>query len=248
MSDELIVATTIVCRRCEQNKLPHKSNPHLCEECVKAENNRVSFHRRTNVNWMEVAKDAELQLWERQPSETDHEYHIWLCYRDAYPGKKPTYKDAAEQAVTSVSAVRSVASRWSFPARLQTWAKYVDEITLAQRQQEILDMNKKHVDMATRLSEKISKAIDLIDPHALAPKDINALMKTAAELESKARLNQPDQVGVKVIDDENPDLKKMDVKTENISEILGVLSKAGVLNNFGVKQTVTTEVVVKGDE
>lgn len=241
----------IDCRRCGQKKAPHATDRHLCEDCVKAENNRVSYFRNHNFNWLEVAKEADIEIWERQPAETDHEYNVWLRYRDAYPSKKPSYRLVAEELNTTVNAVKKIASRWSFPTRLQAWARYVDTITLQQRKQEILDMNAVHISMADKLNQKLMKAIDLIDPYALAPKDINALFKTAAELERKARLDQTGlATGGAAVDDDNPDLKKMDVKTENISEILGILGKAGVLNNIGVRQTTTTttEVVVKDDD
>jgi hypothetical protein len=241
------IVEMITCKRCSQVKPPHKTSRHLCDDCVKAEDSRVSFFRQHNASWIEAAKDAELDLWERQPGETDHEYSVWLRYRDAYPGKRPSYKDVAEELSTSINAVRKIGGRWSFPARLQAWAKHVDEITLAQRHQEILGMNQTHISMAQKLNEKLQKAIDLLDPYALSPKDLNSLFKTAAELERKARLDQP-TTPVVIAEDDNPNLKKMNVKSENISEILGILGKAGVLSNFGVKQTVTTEVVVRDDD
>lgn len=240
----------IDCRRCGMKKPPSKSDSHLCEECVRAENSRVSFYRQHNFNWIEVAKDADLEIWERQPAETDHEYNVWLHYRDAYPGKKPTFKGTAEELGITINAVRKIASRWSFPARLQSWAAYIDQEIVKQRKQEILDMNKRHVDMAQRLNEKLAKAIDLIDPYALSPREINSLFKTAAELETKARIAQEVVRDVAAVPDEDLNLKKMDVKSENINEIIGILGKAGVLNNFGVRQTTTTttEVVVQGDD
>lgn len=238
---------TIVCRRCSLTKPPHATSRHLCDDCAKAEDNRVSFFRQHNFNWLDVAKEADLELWERQPAETDHEYNVWLHYRDAYPGKRPSYRGVAEELCTSVNAVRKIATRWAFPTRLQAWAKHVDEITLQQRKQEILDMNKKHVDMATRLNDKLSKAIDMLDPYSISPRELNSLFKTAAELERKARIDTPAETGVTLLDD-NPSLKKTDIKTENITEILTVLGKAGVLDNIGVRQTVTTEVVVKSDD
>lgn len=243
-----MLVATITCKRCLQQKPPHHTNPHLCDECVKAEDNRVAYYRQHNFNWMEVAKEADLQLWERQPTETDHEYHVWLAYRDAYPGKRPSYRQVAEDLVTSVAAVRKIGARWNFPARLQAWAKYCDELTLTQRRQEILDMNKKHVDMASTLADKLKTAIDNIDPYVLSPREINSLMKTASELERKARLDTASvETGVQLVDDTNPELKKTAVKQENISEVVEILAKAGVLNNIGVRQTVTTEVVVKDD-
>lgn len=244
--DELV--ELITCKRCSQQKPPSSTDRHLCDDCVKAENNRVSYYRNHNFNWMDVAKEADLELWERQPAETDHEYNVWLHYRDTYPGKRPSYRSVAEELGTTINAVRKIGNRWHFPTRLQAWAKRVDDLTLQQRQQEILDMNKRHVDMASKLNEKLQKAIDLIDPYALSPKDINSLFKTAAELERKARVDQTPVVAAAHPDDENPDLKKMDVKTDNITEILKVLGGAGVLNNLGIRQTVTTEVVVKDDD
>jgi hypothetical protein len=138
----------MLCRRCLQESEPHAANAHLCDACVKAEDNRVAHFRQHNYNWVEVAQEAELELWERQPGETDHEYNVWLRYRDAYPGKKPSYRGVAEELVTTYGAVHKIGSRWSFPARLQAWAKYVDNLILTQRRQEILDMNQKHIKMA----------------------------------------------------------------------------------------------------
>lgn len=98
----------VKCSRCGQEKTPHKTNTHLCEDCVKAENNRVSYYRYHNFNWIDVAKEAELELWERQPAETDREWQIWLAYRDIYPSKRPSYRQVAEQLGTTVSVVKKV--------------------------------------------------------------------------------------------------------------------------------------------
>lgn len=247
-NNELTTVDTIECRRCGQEKQPHKTNRHLCDECVKAENNRVAYYRNHNFDWMEVSKEADLELWERQPAETDHEYRVWLTYRDAYPSKRPSYRGVAEQLGTTVNAIRKIASRWSFPARLQAWAKYVDDITLQQRREEIINMNKVHVDMATKLNSKLQRAINDIQPEQLTPNDLSKLLKLSTELERKARLDKPPESNVK-LEDDNPELKKTDVKTENLGEIVDILSKSGVLGkNFGVRQTVTTEVVNKDDE
>jgi hypothetical protein len=237
----------VTCKRCSQTKPPNQREPHLCDDCVKAENNRVSFFRNQNANWIEIAREADLQLWERQPAETDHEYHIWLRYRDAYPGRRPSYRMVAEELNTTVGAVKKIGARWDFPTRLQAWAKNVDEITLAQRTKEIKEMNKTHVTMAQTLNKKLETAIAQIDPYSLSPREINSLMKTAAELERKARLDDPVAKPL-ALDDENPHLKKDETKKEDIGEIIKILGGAGLLgNNFGVKQTTVTEVVVQDD-
>lgn len=234
----------IKCRRCGQEKTPHKTNRHLCEDCVKAENNRVSYYRYHNFNWIDIAREAELELWERQPAETDREWQIWLAYRDMYPSTRPSYRQVAEQLGTTVAVVKKIGARWDFPVRLQAWAKYVDNLTLQQRQQEILDMNKKHIEMAQALNEKLTTAINAIDPYELEPKDIKGLLQLSAELERKARLHNPDVIRPELAD-ENPNLKESPTKTEDLKEVLDILVKANVFKAIGVKKTTTTEVVVK---
>jgi cysteinyl-tRNA synthetase len=234
----------IKCRRCGQEKTPHKTNRHLCEDCVKAENNRVSYYRYHNFNWIDIAREAELELWERQPAETDREWQIWLAYRDMYPSTRPSYRQVAEQLGTTVAVVKKIGARWDFPVRLQAWAKYVDNLTLQQRQQEILDMNKRHIEMATALNEKLATAINAIDPYELEPKDIKGLLQLSAELERKARLHNSDVIRPELAD-ENPNLKESPTKTEDLKEVLDILVKANVFKAIGVKKTTTTEVVVK---
>lgn len=236
----------VKCSRCGQEKTPHKTNQHLCEDCVKAENNRVSYYRHHNFNWVDVAKEAELDLWERQPAETDREWQIWLAYRDIYPSKRPSYRQVAEQLGTTIGVVKKVGARWDFPVRLQAWAKYVDDLTLQQRQKEIVEMNKKHIDMATALNQKLSVAIEKINPDLLEPKDIKGLLQLSSELERKARLDKPDLRGPELTD-ANPSLKESPTKTEDLSEVLDILSKAGIFKTIGVKQTTTTEIVARED-
>jgi hypothetical protein len=204
------------------------------------------MHLRTNHNWVEIAKEAELDLWERQPQETDHEYSVWMRYRDSYPGKRPVFRDIAEEAGITEAAVKHVSKRWNFATRMQAWVKHIDAAILERREAEIMSMNEQHVSMAARLNAKISKAIDMLSIEELTPKDINALIKTATELEKKGRLDQMKPSTMFV--DENPELAKNEIKTTDIAEILKVLGNAGVLENMGVRQTVTTEVVVKGDD
>ncbi|MNH04759.1 hypothetical protein D3C79_640650 [compost metagenome] len=200
---------------------------------------------------MDVAKEAEIELYERQPEETDREYQIWLVYRDAYPSVRPSYRLVAEQLGCSYSAVSKVANRWSFPARLQAWSKHCDEITMRQRESEIIAMNEQHTSMAAELNTKLADAIKHLDSRVLTPKEIQGLMKVATDLERKARLDTP-VVKPFVMEGEDPNLKQTTVPTESMAEIIGILGAAGVLDNFGIRKTKTTtettELVVKGDD
>lgn len=240
----------ITCRQCGQLKPASKTTPGWCEDCEKAYNSRMSYRRSQNGDWMEVAKDSGLEIYERQPGETQLEWSIWLAYRDSYPGAKPTYKGVAEKVGSTFNYVRATAARWNFAIRMQAWIKACDDITYAQRRQEVLDMNRDHIDMAARLRAKLSTAIDRINPLELKPAEINALFKTAAELEKKARVDNIStevQLRDSFVDNENPELKKSPTKQNDLSEVVQILLQAGALGDIttiGVRKTETTEVLV----
>lgn len=244
------VVPLIMCPRCGQEKPRARRSPHMCVDCEKAENNRITYYRQHQENWMDVAKEAGLDLWVQQPGETQWEFTVWTAYRDSYPGKKPTLGDVAVQLNTTYTVVKKIAQRWSFPVRMQAWMKYCDDITLLQRRQEVLDMNKDHVDMAAKLRAKLSTAIDNIDPAMLKPGEIASLARLAADMERKARVDTIAQEEMRrdmMTDTENPELKKSPTKTNDLSEVVNILLKAGALGDIttiGVKETKTTQVVV----
>lgn len=239
-----------VCPRCGQHNEQSKSSPNMCVECEKAENSRITYYRQHQDDWIANAKENGIDLWCQQPGETSWEFTVWTAYRDSYPGKKPTYSSVAQQLDTTYAAVKKIAQRWSFQMRMQAWMKYCDDITLLQRRQEILDMNKEHVDMAAKLRAKLSTAIDSIDPYSLKPGEIASLAKLSADMERKARTDTIAQEEMRrdaMVDTENPDLKKSPTKQTDLSEVVGILLKAGALGDItqiGVRQTKTTEVAL----
>lgn len=238
------------CPRCGQRKPAHHIDKHLCIDCVHAEDTRLTYYRQHQDDWIANAKENGLELWVQQPGETQWEYTVWTAYRDSYPGKKPSYGDVARQLNTTYNSVRKIAQRWSFQPRMQAWMKYCDDLTLQRRRQEILDMNKDHVDMAAMLRSKLSTAIEAIDPLSLKPGEIASLAKLAAEMERKARVDTIAQEELRrdsMVDTENPDLKKSPTKQSDLSEVVGILLKAGALGDItqiGVRQTNTTEIAL----
>jgi hypothetical protein len=203
-----------------------------------------------NEGWLEVAKEAEIELWARQPRETDREWQIWLHYRDQYPSKKPTYASAAETVGTTVSNVRSVGSRWDFSVRMQAWAKHCDLLTQAKRQEEILGMNAKHVSMAKSLNEKLAQVIENLDVENVTPAQLSSLMKMATDLERKARLDTVVTDGrIADVRDEmhgkDTGVVEKAAKREELQQVVDILAKAGVLGALvgagpGAKLKTTT--------
>jgi hypothetical protein len=244
----------ITCRQCGQQKIASRYTPGWCEDCEKAYNNRYSYLRSLNEGWQDISKDAGLEIWERQPQETQLEWSIWQAYRDSYPGAKPSYKAVAEQLGTTYDFVKKVARRWDFQIRMQAWISECDRITIAQRRQEVLDMNKSHIDMAKKLRDKLEQAIDLVDPAALKPSELNSLLKTVTDLEKKAALDTVDQevklrdaAGSLMTEQENPDIKSSPTKKDDLGAVINILMQAGALGDIthvGVRKTETTEMIV----
>jgi ribosomal protein L37E len=234
----------IKCKRCGLEKEPHPVDKHLCAECVKAENTRVTYYRQ-HQDWIAEAAAQGLDLWVQQPGETQWEFTVWTKYRDSYPGKRPSYASVAEELGTTYNAVKKIAQRWNFQVRMQAWMAECDRITLLQRRNEILQMNKEHIEMSAKLRDKLKSAIENINPLELKPKDIAPLMKIAADLERKAMLDNLQQDEAKqplVASSDNPYLKKAEPKQGELKEIVDILVKSGAL--VGIKQTKTTEVSV----
>lgn len=247
--DESTPVLMVQCPRCGQFKPAHHTDKHLCVDCVNAENTRVTYYRQHQDDWIANAKENGVELWSQQPGETQWEYTVWTAYRDAYPGKKPSYGDVARQLNTTYNSVKKIAQRWTFQLRMQAWMKHCDDLTMQQRRQEIIDMNKEYVDMAAALRAKVGAAVQAIDPLSLKPGEIASLAKLASEMERKARVDTIAQEELRrdmLVDTENPDLKKSPTKQTDLSEVVGILLKAGALGDIaqiGVRQT--TEVVVK---
>lgn len=245
----------IDCPRCGQHKQAHHIDKHICVDCAHAENTRITYYRQHQSDWVAAAKEASIDVWLQQPGETQWEYTVWCAYRDSYPGKKPSYASVAQQLNTTANAVKKIAQRWSFQLRMQAWMSECDRITMAQRRQEILDMNAEHVSMAAKLRRKMNTAIDAIEPTMLKPGEIATLAKLATELERKARIDTISQEEMRrdlFVDNDNPEIKKSPTKQSDLGEVVNILAKAGVLGNItqiGVRETTTTtrEVVAKDD-
>ena len=227
-----------------------RSNKHMCVECERAWHNRMHALRDTNRDWMTIAKQAGLELWERQPGETQWEYEIWQCYRDQYPQQKPSLADVARTLALPRNVVNTVATRWQYVTRLQSWVRSVDIKLVNDRRQAIADMHTAHLDLARKMSEKASEALKYLDASTMSAKDITSMLRTMVDIENKARLDQlqnDEKLAEVNSAAENPNLKTVESKQSDLGEIVGVLAAAGVLGDItriGVKSG-PTEVVAE---
>lgn len=245
---EFVGVNPWTCVKCGTHLNKSSEHPDYCVECWKKEANNTALARKVNSSWMEDSDALGLAYFERQPEETDTEWMIWERYRSHYPMKLPTWSELAKECGCSVSLVTRTAQRWSFKVRLQSWARYTDDSMMEDRVAAIKEMNARQVSMAKTLQDKLKTAIDSIDPVLLRPGEIVQLLKVSAELERRIVTATPEKVEGTVADAKQRQSNL--TKPEDMSEIVNILAKTGVLPGQGiaVEQTTTTRIVAKGEE
>lgn len=220
-------------------------NPQLCATCYAKQAEQTELMRRTNEGWMEQANQLGLALYERQPEETDNEWIVWEKYRSYYPLALPKWTTLAKEVGLSVAFVTKTAQRWNFKARMIQWARAVDSEGQEKRIRAIREMNEKQLSMAQRLQEKVSAAIDEIDPSLLRPNELVALAKFGAELERNITTYHEEKVeSTQVAATEQV---KQRTKAEDLQEVMAILQQTGVMPSgkvVGIEQKTT--VLVKG--
>lgn len=231
------------CEKCGKDTEPSPKNPKLCKSCVALESQNSALSRKINSDWMEVAKDLGLEIFERQPEETDTEWRIWDAYRRMYPAKLPTYKELSELVDCSQGTVVKAAQKWSFKVRLAAWARYADADIQEKRIIAIREMNEKHISMAKTINTKLETALEKLDPEFLKPGEIVNLFRVATELERKATTYVDEKVDNVVV--EAAASTKQLTKPEDLNEILGILLSVGAMGGKSIGLKTTTELVVK---
>lgn len=236
------------CSKCGST-LKKSTDPRYCVDCLakEAQNNKVA--QTINANWMEQSEELGLAIFERQPEETDLEWRIWDAYRRHYPLKMPTWSELAKEVGSAVATVTKTAQKWSFRARLQAWARYADDETTEKRIAAVKEMNEKQLGMAQTLIEKLREGIDNIDPLTLKPNEMVNMFKMATELERRIVTALPERVDG-TVQDTGRKTEQL-TKAADLSEVIDILEKTGVLGRRDSAKTVAieqaTRVVVRED-
>lgn len=225
------------CTKCGTTMNQSIADSRYCSQCYDLESQNSAMAKKVNSNWMEQSKELGLELYERQPEETDVEWHIWQTYRSYYPLKLPTWAELAAKCGSAVSTVVKTQAKWSFKVRMIAWIRMVDAGLQEERIVAIREMNEKQLNSAKMIQNKLSQAIENLDPDLLKPNEIVNLFKVATELERKITTSVTEKV-----ETESGDAKAKQMaitKPEDLAEVIEILNKSGVLSgkSFGIEQT-----------
>lgn len=228
--------------------LPKSTDDRYCVDCFKTEKQNSAVAQKVNADWMEQSTQLGLALYERQPEETDVEWRIWEAYRRHYPLKMPNWSELAKETGCAPATVVKAAGKWSFRVRLQAWARYTDDTMLEERAAAIKEMNSKQLGMAKTIQDKLKEAIEGLEPALLKPNEIVNLFKIATELERRVVTAMPEKVEGTML--ETGSKTEQLTKAEDLSEVVSILTKAGVINlegkTVGVEQS--TRIIVKEND
>lgn len=243
-----------VCPKCGRSGVDKHPAERFCEDCVKAEKARLAKIHASNAGWQDVAVENGLDLWERQPGETNWEYLIWTTYMGLYPYRKPTYRMVADKLDTTISVVKHVGSRWDFTVRLQAYISHCDAVMRQARLEAMVNMNQAYIDAAATLRSKLTEAVAQVRPEQLAakPSELVAIAKLADDMERRARIDTDSRIEALATmhGGGEAESKKQLTKKDDLADVVKILMESGALGSItqiGVRETTTRETVLVDD-
>lgn len=215
-----------------------------------------------NKNWVTVAEEAGIPLWEQQPNETVDEFDMWTAYRDLWPTVRPTITKVAQALGVTTNRVLRASRKWTWAARLQAWIREVNAERTAELRQARRKMVEDQIAIGERLRGKMLKAVENLDEYDVTPGELVQLLKVTQSFEDTARESLDAVERETATDVDSTDLFVPDdqaaqpsnsrgISAEDAAEVVKILQTAGVLSmpgtKVGVRQTTTTEVVAENE-
>ena len=246
------IAVEYECPKCGRRGVEKSKYKDCCVDCAAAEKARYNVAHRANTGWQEEAAELGLNLWDRQPNETNWEYMVWSTYMGMYPFRKPTLAAVAKELSCEIGAVKGIAARWDFAVRLQAYIAHCDAEMQRQRTDAMIQMNQEYIDAAEALRHKLREAVDMVNPVALAakPSDLVAVAKLADDMERRARIDAGTRINELATlngGGDSEQAKKRLTKKDDLGEVVKILMESGALGSItqiGVRETTTRETVL----
>lgn len=222
----------------------------------------LSCREDLNKNWVVVAEEAGIPLWEQQPNETVDEFDMWTTYRDLWPTVRPTITKVAQALGVSPNKVMKASRKWTWAARLQAWIREVNAERTAELRQARRKMVEDQIAIGEKLRSKMLKAVENLDEYDVTPSELVQLLKVTQSFEDTARESLDAVERETAADVDSTDLfvpeeqaeqqgNSRGISAEDAAEVVKILQTAGVLSmpgtKVGVRQTTTTEVVAENE-
>jgi hypothetical protein len=197
-------------------------------------------------DWQSLSRSLGLELYERQPEESDNEWLAWVAYRDYYPGKLPTMSELSRKTGISVGTLVKYSQKWNWKVRMLHWSRATDSAIQSERVEAIKDMNRKQLQITQTMMDKLTEAVDYLDPAVMKPGEITNMMKFVTQLQKDIVSYTPEEIDQPGLDAHA--VKQSQVtKREDLGSVAEILASVGLLDGkqIGIK---TTEVVIHKED
>jgi len=146
------------------------------------------------------------QPWERLDNESSKAYRAFCVYRDLGPDR------SIDKAMAAVGQKNrrtwgEWCSKYNWVERAAAYDSYLEAEKRKEKEREILDMARRHATLAMAFQEKVAKALQMIDPSDLSPRDLARWLEVATTLERLSR-GEPTEIEkqiepliIRVVDD-----------------------------------------------
>lgn len=195
-------------------------------------------------DWQTLSRSLGLELYERQPEESDNEWLAWITYREYYPGKLPTMSELAQKLHMTVATLLKYSQKWNWKVRMIHWARATDADSMSQRRDAIKEMNRQQLEITQTMMSKLVEAMDYLDPATMKPSEITNMMKFATGLQKEINTYVDEKIDQPALDANTVKQAQL-TKKEELSDVAQILASVGLLGN---KQGTKTTVIIQEDK
>lgn len=129
--------------------------------------------------------------WLRQPYESKQAYEAFTLYRDM--GFKRSQVAVAAKLGKSTTLIARWGSLWHWMRRVNAWDDHLDYEATQAAFEEIVEMRKRHINIATALQVKGFQDFDKLDPNELKPSERLNYIQEGVKLERISR-GEPSEI------------------------------------------------------
>lgn len=123
--------------------------------------------------------------WERQDGETPKAFEAFCEYRDLGPNR--SIAKTGQKLGKNLTTLSEWSSKYDWVKRVAAWDVEQDRIAREAQIKEIVAMRKRHAKIAERALEKVTEALETINPQEMTHADMTRFMDVASKLERISR-------------------------------------------------------------
>ena len=125
------------------------------------------------------------KLWERQEGESAKAFEAFGVYRDLGPDR--SIAKTGQKLGKNLTTLSEWSSKFEWVKRANAWDDEQDRVARNEQIKEIRKMRERHAKIAERALEKVTEALETIDPQEMSHMDMARFMDVASKLERLSR-------------------------------------------------------------